>query len=214
MQRFDFDSIDSTNEAAKRLIAESRIHDRALVVAREQSAGKGTRGRSWLSPRDAGLYMSVVEVLRDAPRPPATEYTLAAGIACVECLLERAGVRVQLKPVNDLYARGRKLGGILVETTIEHGLITSLVTGIGINLRRAERRLPPDVVAAVCLEELMPSPDFAALDWASLASDIASRVLDWNAVVAAGELGRVRAEWERHKLEDKETRRQGDKERG
>jgi len=115
MQSFHFDTIDSTNEAAKRMIEAGRLNGPGYLLAREQTGGKGRHGRIWLSPRDAGIYRSVVELPGRTVGTQATMFTLAAGVACVEALKETTGVEVKLKPINDLYARGAKLGGILTE---------------------------------------------------------------------------------------------------
>ncbi|MDO8632258.1 MAG: hypothetical protein Q7R41_17375, partial [Phycisphaerales bacterium] len=136
MQAFYFDSVDSTNDQAGRLLREGRIGDSAYVVARGQSAGKGNRGRKWASPDDAGIYLTVVDRPAhsdDDPRAlnPAAPvllhmFTRAAGVACAEMLRERTNVDVRLKPINDLYVDGRKLGGILTEAVIEQGCIRAL----------------------------------------------------------------------------------------
>lgn len=154
MLEFHFESVDSTNEAAKRLLAEGAIRDFALVTAREQTAGKGTRGRAWASPRDAGLYMTVVHRDVETGFPTTGAYAWSAGIACVEVLAEAFGVKVGIKPINDLWVEDRKLGGILVETTVEQGKTQAIMTGIGINLRRAERQVSAGAAIPVCIEEL------------------------------------------------------------
>src|SRR3990172_6777921 len=86
VRAFHFDSVNSTNEAAKRLIQDDQIHGRAYIVAREQTAGRGQRGRLWLSPRDAGVYLTVVDFPDAMPTPATSLFTLGAGIACVEAL--------------------------------------------------------------------------------------------------------------------------------
>jgi biotin-[acetyl-CoA-carboxylase] ligase BirA-like protein len=199
MQAFYFDRVDSTNDEAGRLLREGRIGDFAYVVARGQSAGKGNRGRKWASPYDAGIYLTVV----DRPAHSGGElhlFTRAAGVACAETLLEQTGVDVRLKPINDLYVDGRKLGGILTEAVIEQGCIRALITGVGINVRRAERALPPDHVRPISLEELIPREVFAVLDVPGLTVALAKRIRRWNAVVS-GEDGQVLEEaWRKHGL--------------
>ena len=68
MQSFHFDTVDSTNEAAKRMIRSGELRQPAYLLALEQTAGRGSRGRRWASPKDAGIYLSVVEF----PREPFT----------------------------------------------------------------------------------------------------------------------------------------------
>lgn len=201
LQVFRFDSVDSTNEAAKRLIHEGKLTGRGYVLAREQTAGRGQRGRSWSSPRDAGIFLSVV----DRPERAASDltlYTLAAGVACVEAIRDVTGLNVQLKPVNDLYAEGCKLGGILTEAVIEQGRMQALITGIGINLRRTEHGLTDSRATPISLQELLPVSAFGYLDAQGLARSVVRGALDWNAM-AAEDAGRaVRVAWGRYRMDD------------
>jgi BirA family biotin operon repressor/biotin-[acetyl-CoA-carboxylase] ligase len=159
-QAFHFDSVDSTNETAKRLIQTNAIHGRAYVLAREQTAGRGHRGRVWLSPRDAGIYLTIVDFPNALPTPVTNLFTLGAGIACVEALRQCTGVDVHLKPINDLYAGHAKLGGILTEAVIEGEHIKALLTGVGINVRRTPRLLPAESPEPICLQDLIPPAQF------------------------------------------------------
>jgi len=125
-----FDSLDSTNtEALKqaRLGAEEGL----CVVARQQTAGRGRHGRTWVSEPDAGLYFSIVL------RPKIeTQYlpliTLMTGVAVHDTLGE-FGIGADIKWVNDLHVNGKKICGILAETTdTPKGL--AVIVGIGINI--------------------------------------------------------------------------------
>ena len=137
-----YDELDSTNEEAKRLLADGRITRPCLLRAESQTAGKGTHGRRWFSPPGAGLYCSVVhpfpgETLTGQAQgkiPLTPLFTLAAGVACAETIQELTGLGIQLKPINDLYVDGRKLGGILTESLISENHCRALITGIGINV--------------------------------------------------------------------------------
>lgn len=200
MQALQFDTIDSTNEMAKRLIAEGRIQESAYLLAREQTAGKGRHGHRWVSPRDAGIYLTVVDFPHVPATPSTTAYTLAAGVACVEALTEIAGLAVGLKPVNDLIADHRKLGGILTEAVIQEGSIEAMLIGVGINVTDVVRPLPDGVIEPTCVEALMLPEVYRQLDLDRLTARIVSRIVAWSALVTAGETARVRLAWERHKL--------------
>ncbi len=202
MQAFYFDSVDSTNDAAKRLIAEGRLHGRGYVLARGQTAGRGTQGRSWLSPLDAGIYLSIVRTDMAPASADTRDLTLAAGAACAEAIQEVTSLPIQLKPINDLIADGRKLGGILTECVIESGKMSSLIIGIGVNLRRADRPLPPDVMAPVSLEELLPSGALESLKATRLVERIATTVDAYITRVLTGDIEGVRQAWERLLLTD------------
>ena len=128
-----FDSLPSTNTEAARQAALG-APEGLCVVAREQTAGRGRRERSWVSPKDAGLYLSVV--LR--PALGARDWpliTLAAALAARDALAEVSGLEADIKWPNDLLAGGRKLCGILAETA-EGARGRAVVLGVGIPLTR------------------------------------------------------------------------------
>ena len=200
MQSFHFDTIDSTNEAAKRMIEAGRLNGPAYLLAREQTGGKGRHGRIWLSPRDAGIYLSVVELPGRAVGTQATMFTLAAGVACVEALKETTGVEVKLKPINDLYARGAKLGGILTEVVLELGSVKALIIGVGINVHVTDRPLSVDAPRPICLEQLMPEPRFRTLDHDALVAALVSRIQAWSATAGLGDIDAIKTAWEKHKI--------------
>lgn len=125
-----FDTLDSTNtEALKQ--ARLGADEGLCVVAREQTAGRGRYGRDWVSAKDSGLYLSVV--LR--PKLELRFFpliTLMTGVA-VHDMLAEMGVKSDIKWVNDVHVNGKKICGILAETTeTSNGL--AVVVGIGINL--------------------------------------------------------------------------------
>lgn len=144
-----FDSIDSTNTEA--INQAKRGADEGLcIVAREQSAGRGRHGRSWVSQKDAGLYFSLV--LR-----PKIELrllpliTLMSAVAVHDSIEEAFGLECDIKWVNDLHIDGKKVCGILAET-VETGKGLAVVVGIGLNLRAAN--LPPEIAeSATSIEQ-------------------------------------------------------------
>lgn len=128
-----FESLPSTNTEAARQAALG-APEGLCVVAREQTAGRGRQERRWVSPKDAGLYLSVL--LRptfEARLWPLI--TLAAALAVYQALSEACGLETDIKWPNDLLASGRKLCGILAETT-EGARGRAVVLGVGVNLRR------------------------------------------------------------------------------
>jgi len=129
-----FDSIDSTNLEAIRQ-AKCGAAEGLCIVAREQTRGRGRLDRSWKSPRDAGLYMSLV--LR--PMFSMTTWpliTLMAALAVHDALVKACSLRTDIKWPNDICVNDRKLCGILAETVdSETGPVA--VVGVGINLTAA-----------------------------------------------------------------------------
>lgn len=137
-------SIGSTNDRARALLEEPG-GEGVAVVAEEQTAGRGRRGRTWQSP--AGLNLTLSVALRPALTAGAA-WTLAAATALACRTACAAYAEVALKWPNDVVAGdGAKLGGMLLETTIDGDRVGSAVLGIGLNVnwRRAEM---PDEIAA------------------------------------------------------------------
>lgn len=199
LEQFDFDTVDSTNAAARRLIASGRISRTAVVTARMQTAGRGTHGRTWFSP-PGGICLSVVMPNVGAPLATTTAYTLAAGVGCVEALSEIAGVSVQLKPVNDLIVEGSKLGGILTEALFEQGVPQAIIIGVGINAARVQLDLPADGPQAISLEECLTPSQFNTISRADLAVAIAGAIHHRAEQVSRGQTNTILALWERFKI--------------
>ena len=178
----------STNDVA------STLAEGAVVVADEQTAGRGRRGRLWFSPPRSGLYVSVVLApARSAdPMRATTLLTLAAGVGIAEGIEAAAPLRVDLKWPNDLYVGRRKLGGILAEAATSGGPVSRVVLGFGVNVSSAA--YPPDVAdRATSLETEAGRPiDREPVLQASLAA-LARRYDD----LLAGRFGDILDAWRR-----------------
>ena len=206
MEPLYFDTIDSTNELAKRMVREGRIRGAAYLVAREQTAGRGSRGRGWVSPKDAGIYLTIVDLPASASARNTTLFTLATGVACAEVLREATGLDVRLKPINDLFLEGAKLGGILTEAIVQGDALTALLTGIGINTHLAPREIgdaapkadgapPAQSAPPTSLQEHMPVDAFAHLVMTALLQNLVERATAWHSVVWRGEISKIEARW-------------------
>ena len=127
-----YESIDSTNLEAKR-IALTRSTLEGLIVASEQTHGKGRLGRQWNSVKGSGLWMSLL--LRPDVQPEsASRITLVAATAMCEAIEKLTGIFVGIKWPNDLVVNGRKICGILTEMSAELNQLHYIVLGIGVNL--------------------------------------------------------------------------------
>ena len=177
---FWYESVDSTMDEAKRLIESGQIKDIAFVVANHQTSGRGTHGRKWESPRDSGIYLSVVHLPKEKKYFKSTIlYTQAAGVACVEAIKEVCGIQTQIKPINDIYVNGKKLGGILIERKLHKAGISSLITGIGINTKKSLHKLDKYVVKPISLEEILEKKDFKKFSKERLIETIISKIYFW-----------------------------------
>ncbi len=131
-----YDETDSTNTRAKYL-AEEGAGEGTLVVAERQNAGKGRRGRSWVSPPGTGIWMSFI-LRPDMAPSQASMLTLVAALGVSEGIFQTVGVRPEIKWPNDLVLGGKKICGILTEMSTELETIQYVVVGIGINVNMEE----------------------------------------------------------------------------
>ncbi|MBQ1467799.1 MAG: biotin--[Solobacterium sp.] len=126
-----FSSIDSTNNFGRDLLAQGAAIP-AVVLAEEQTAGRGRRGHSFFSP-DSGFYYTYIYRPGDAEK--AIRYaTICTAVAAAEAIDQWCGIKVSIKWVNDLFYRKRKIAGILCEAPRRpDGELSGIVIGIGIN---------------------------------------------------------------------------------
>ncbi len=136
-----FFKTDSTNTVAVRLGQDDEPHG-ALVIAEEQTAGRGRAGRSWLSEKTSGIYASVL--LRPTLSPMhAPLLTLMAGLAVRDAVAEQTGLAPDIRWPNDLLLNGKKFCGILTEMHAEPDRVRYVVIGIGLNVNQT--RLPAEI---------------------------------------------------------------------
>ncbi|NLJ83835.1 MAG: biotin--[acetyl-CoA-carboxylase] ligase [Halanaerobiaceae bacterium] len=137
------DSIDSTNLKAKELAGKG-CHSGMVVVADEQTAGRGRLGRDWYSPKGSGLWLSII-LRPDLPPLDSPLLTVIASLAVLEALQEleeglaaggqQGNKKLQIKWPNDILLGGKKLAGILTELSLS-SKINYAVVGIGINVNQ------------------------------------------------------------------------------
>ena len=133
--------VDSTNDEAKRL-ADSGMPEGLLVVAEEQTHGRGRSGRRWLTPPGTGLAISLL-LRPKLPALLAPRLSMLAGLSVAEAVEQVTGLPACLKWPNDVLLGGKKAGGILVETGLAGEQLDYAVIGIGLNIGAAP---PPEMV--------------------------------------------------------------------
>jgi BirA family biotin operon repressor/biotin-[acetyl-CoA-carboxylase] ligase len=139
------DSVDSTNKRLKEM-AEEGAPDGQIVLANEQTRGRGRLGREFASPRDSGIYLSML-LRPSVPLSDMVCVTARTAVAVGRAVERVCGVAPGIKWVNDLVMDGRKICGILTELSLEgeSGMIPSVVIGIGVNVNEAEADFPEEL---------------------------------------------------------------------
>lgn len=131
-------SIDSTNlELSRQLTSDQSMPDKKLLLTEKQTAGRGRRGRSWLSPYASSLSMSLSFKIEGGANV-LQALSLAVGVTIKNVLAKQGVNEVKLKWPNDLYLNNAKLGGILIELKGDLAGPCSVVIGIGINVFRTK----------------------------------------------------------------------------
>ena len=178
------ESVPSTNDAARTLALQGAVHGTA-VLAREQTQGRGTKGRTWHSPAGLGLYASFI--LRGpggGPVPLPHILPLAAGLAVSDAIREASGITTQLKWPNDVIHDGKKLGGILSEGVSGGAGGDFAVVGVGVNVGHGVGDLPESLRAISTSLRLAGSPQTTV---EGLFSALCPALDGWYNVLARGD---------------------------
>ena len=187
-----YQRLTSTQDQARALARDGAAHG-TVVIAREQTRGRGRLGGSWDSAPGLGLYLSIV--LR--PKRPAAELpllSLVTAVACAEALARAARLRVELKWPNDLIFLRRKLAGILAELELSGGGAAVVVVGIGLNLNHGSGDFPDALRRrAISLRQATGSEYDRAEIAAAVLKRFAHRYSQWEAKGPAPVLRRFRS---------------------
>ena len=127
-----YDQAVSTNDLARQL-AETGEPEGTLVLADEQSAGRGRLGRSWIAPARSSILMSLI--LRPKLEPDQiARITMAVSLATCAGIRSTSGLEARIKWPNDILLKGRKCGGILAESSSTDGRVEYVIIGLGLNV--------------------------------------------------------------------------------
>lgn len=135
-QIYYYKELGSTNIKAKELANEVDCHG-SLIITEQQNAGRGRRGRTWVSPSGSGIWMSLVLEPSFLPAH-ASMLTLVAAMAVAKAMNQVTNVKAQIKWPNDIIVNHKKVCGILTEMSCELDFIHYVVIGIGINANTEE----------------------------------------------------------------------------
>lgn len=130
-----YDSISSTNSMLKGM-ADNGVQDKTLIIANEQTNGKGRYGRSFYSPAKTGVYFSLLLRPDNFYLTDSTLLTTLSAVAICNSIIELTNFNPKIKWVNDIFIDDKKICGILSEATtdIESGMIEYVIIGIGLNV--------------------------------------------------------------------------------
>lgn len=171
-----YKSIDSTNNAAKKMAVAGAGHG-TVVLAEEQTAGRGRLGRSFFSPRGTGLYMSII-LRPKSTAEDAVLTTTAAAVAVCRAVSKVLGIEASIKWVNDIYVDGFKVCGILTEalSDFQTGAVEALILGIGLNIATNRDSFPEEISKTA--GSLLKNPD--RVERNRLAAAILNEFMDLN----------------------------------
>ena len=128
---YHFDNVPSTNDMAKKIARRSE-EERIVIVADTQTRGRGRLGRQWISPK-GGLWLSII-VRPQICLKEALKLTFITSTTVARTLQEMFGLRTEVKWPNDVLVNGRKICGILTETSTKGNIVEFAVVGIGLNV--------------------------------------------------------------------------------
>ena len=154
-----YDSVDSTN-LVLRSLANSGAAEGTVVIAAEQTGGRGRKGRSFYSPQGTGVYISLLLKPKIAP-DDATLITTTAAVAVSEAVEALSGEPAAIKWVNDVFLRGKKVCGILTEGSfdMESGQFEYAILGAGINVYEPDGGFPAEIREIAGSVLVSPAPD-------------------------------------------------------
>jgi BirA family transcriptional regulator, biotin operon repressor / biotin---[acetyl-CoA-carboxylase] ligase len=189
-----YDCLESTNTLALALASDAR-QDGLVVLAREQTAGRGQYGRSWLAPPGSSVLLSTLVFPPPALRRPVV-LTAWAAVSLCALVKQFTGKPPRIKWPNDVQASGRKLAGILIEQRAAGPDRLATVLGIGVNVAQPaawfEQAGLTEATSLACLS------DGAAPDYPDVARRLV-RILDEEySRLLDGDLGTLEGAWQRH----------------
>ena len=132
-----YDVIDSTQKEAKRRIKQNNIANGTIILANHQTKGIGTKDRQWYTTSHANITMTLV-FFPNCDINKLEGLTIKIAQVIKKTIQNRYGISLQIKAPNDLLLNGRKISGILTETSIYQGKVKYLLIGIGFNVNQSK----------------------------------------------------------------------------
>jgi len=179
-----YEQVDSTNDIALNWMEEGG-RDISLVVANEQISGRGRSGRSWHTPPDSALALSLLLIPNITEAKNIPLFTGLCALALVDALKELYSLQAEIKWPNDILIKGKKVAGILVETSWEGDRAKGIVLGIGVNILNAAIPKSDDLhFPATSLEESLGQK----VDRTKTLHGILTALIKWRKVLGKAEM--------------------------
>lgn len=138
-----YEKVDSTQAIAHNLIA-AGAKEGTVVIAEQQTAGRGRMGRNWFSPAGKGIWLSLI-LTPQIPLQLCPQLTLLASVALCRTISSMLHVNIGIKWPNDLLIQGRKVSGILLESSAEDERLRYVIAGIGISVNLSKEDFPEEL---------------------------------------------------------------------
>lgn len=183
--------VDSTNDLAYSL-AEKGAKEGLVVLADEQTSGKGRHGRAWASPPKGGIYLSCI-LRPDIPPNDIPQITLLAAVSVVKAIRDFTSLNAMIKWPNDILINRRKVCGILTEMKAEQDRVGFVVLGIGVNVNTEPRLLPKG--ASSLRNELRGQAKEESLSRIELTKRILISLEEYYNVLRKAGFGPIIAQW-------------------
>ncbi len=155
IKKIQLDSIPSTNAYLKDLLQRQNLDDFTLVYTDEQTSGRGQMGASWESEKGRNIALSLYKIFDFVLVEQQFYISMAVSLSVYDTLKTITGSKIQVKWPNDILVEGKKLAGILIETTLNSNRIQSAIVGIGINVNQTSF---PELPFAQSLIQLIGTP--------------------------------------------------------
>ena len=132
------EKVDSTNNYAMAMVQKAEAVSSSGVFAREQTAGKGRRGKSWKSKSGENVILTVTEQMQWLPVQHQFQLSVAVALGCFDFLSKYIKENIKIKWPNDIFINDRKAGGILIENVVRGNLWQWAIIGIGLNINQED----------------------------------------------------------------------------
>jgi BirA family biotin operon repressor/biotin-[acetyl-CoA-carboxylase] ligase len=132
------EKVDSTNNYAMAMVQKGDAISSCGVFAREQTAGKGRRGKAWKSKSGENLILTVTEQMQWLPVQHQFQLSVAVALGCLDLVSKYIKENIKIKWPNDIFINDRKAGGILIENAVKGNLWQWAIIGIGLNINQED----------------------------------------------------------------------------